>query len=174
MIGQKKIQSALADLKWCSSISDILWFGFGVQHPIPHLERTENGYSCIALCGALSTISTQLEAAAVILTEFSDIKGAPQYLRPSLHQWHDMVKSCSGSLIPTNFECIANQYMLLSGILGKSDWTSIGEPRDVALALDAIGRLSRGEIAAITLTGGAICGWLAAFAHVFMDLDVEL
>lgn len=110
----------------------------------------------------------------MILTDFTDIKGAPQYLRPSLHQWHDMVKSCLGSLIPTNFECIANQYMLLSGILGKSDWTSIGEPRDVALALDAIGRLSRGEIAAITLAGAAICGWLAAFAHVFMDLDVEL
>ena len=138
------------------------------------MERTENGYSCIALCGALSAISNDLEAAAVILTEFADIKGAPQYLRPSLQQWHDMLKSCSGSLITTKFECIANQYMLLSGTRGKATSTTVGEPRDVALALDAIGRLSRGEIAAITLARGAICGWLAAFAHVFLDLEIEL
>ena len=138
------------------------------------MERTENGYSCIALCGALSAICGNLEAAAVILTEFADIKGAPQYLRPSLQQWHDMLKSCSGSLITTKFECIANQYMLLSGTWRKRGLTTIGEPRDVALALDVIGRLSRGEIAAITLAGGEICGWLAAFAHVFLDLEIEL
>ena len=174
MIGQRRVQSALADLKGCSSISEVLWFGFGIQHPIRHLARTDNGYSCIALCRALSAISPDLEAAAVILTEFADIKGAPQYLRPSLQQWHDMLKSCSGSLITTKFECIANQYMLLSGTLGKVASATVGEPRDVALALDAIGRLSRGEIAAITLAAGAICGWLAAFAHVFLGLEIEL
>ena len=174
LIGQKRIKRALTDLNGCSSISDVLWFGFGIQHPIRHLGRTENGYSCIALCGALSTISSDLEAAAVILTEFADIKGAPQYLRPSLHQWHELLKTCSGSLITTKFECIANQYMLLSGTLGKSGPAFVGEPRDVALALDAFGRLSRGDIAAITLAGGAICGWLAAFAHVFLDLEIEL
>ena len=172
--GQKRIQTALADLKWYSSMNDVLWFGFGVHHPIRHLERTENGYSCIALCGALSTISHEPDAAAVILTEFTDIKGAPRDLRPSLQQWHNMVKVCSGSLVSTKFESIANQYMLLSGTLRGSNGTKIGEPHDVALALNAIGRLSRGEIAAITLAGGAICGWLAAFAHVFMDLDIEL
>ena len=172
--GKKQIQDALADLKWYSSINDVLWFGFGVQHPIRHLGRTENGYSCIALCGALSTISDRLEAAAVIMTEFADIKGAPQYLRPSLQQWYDLIKSCAGTLLPTKFECIANQYMLLGGTLERSDYPIVGEHRDVALALDAIGRLSRGEVAAITLVGGAICGWLAAFAHVFFDLDIEL
>ena len=146
----------------------MLWFGFGIQHPIRHLGRTENGYSCIALCEALSTISTDLEAAALIMTELTDIKGAPQDLRPSLHQWHDMVKSCSGSLLPTKFECISNQYMLLSGTLDDLNLLpKIKEPHDVALVLDAIGRLSRGDVAAITLVGGAICGWLAAFAHVF-------
>lgn len=152
----------------------MLWFGFGVQHPIRHLERTENGYSLIALCAALSTISPDLEAAAVILTELTDIKGAPQYLRPSLQQWHDMAKSCSGSLISTNFECIANQYMLLSGTLRTSDAINIGEPHYVAVALNAIGSLSRGEIASITLAGGSVCGWLAAWAHVFFNLDIEL
>lgn len=155
-------------------MNDVLWFGFGVQHPIRHLERTENGYSCIALCGALSTISRDPEAAAVILREFADINGAPRDLRPSLQQWHNLVKVCSGSLVSTKFESIANQYMLLSGTLRGSNGTKIGEPHDVALALNAIGRLSRGKIAAITLAGGAICGWLAAFAHVFMDLDIEL
>ena len=64
--------------------------------------------------------------------------------------------------------------MLLSGTRGKVSSSTVGEPRDVALALDAIGRLSRGEVAAITLAGGAICGWLAAFAHVFLDLEIEL
>ena len=45
---------------------------------------------------------------------------------------------------------------------------------DIALAMDAIGKLSKGMITSITLVGGRTCGWLAAFAHFFFGLDVEL
>ena len=109
------------------------------------------------------------------MTELIAINGAPQYLRPSLQQWHDMLKCCSGVLVSTNFECIADQYMrLCDTYLGDTYLPFVGEPVDIALAMNAIGKLSKGTITSITLAGGCFCGWLAAFAHFFFGLDVEL
>lgn len=120
-------------------------------------------------------ISDNLEAAAFVLTELSALNGVPQRLRPSLQQWHNLLKACSGALVTTKFECFANQYMVLNDGMNKGDPDDrIGEPHDVAAVLNAIACLSQGEIASINLVGGSVCGWLAAFAHTFFDLDVQL
>ena len=166
------MQDALSRLKWCSSLGDVLWFGFGFQHPIRVLAQTANGFSCLALCASLSEGFSDLQAAAMILTELVDIQGAPQELRPSPQQWHALIKCCSGAIAATPFGSVADHFMGLSGATEKAK--SVGDPREIAKALRAIGSLSTGTLTSIHLTGNPMCGWLAAFGHYFFGLEIEI
>ena len=47
-------------------------------------------------------------------------------------------------------------------------------PRDIAIVLDAIFKLSRKELVSIHLSGNATCAWLAAFGNYFFGLGVEI
>jgi hypothetical protein len=51
--GHQRIDEAMNKLKWCSSFGDAVYFGFGIEHPVRYLAKTANGYSCVALLGAL-------------------------------------------------------------------------------------------------------------------------
>ena len=134
------------------------------------LAKTINGSSCIALCAALSDLSPNVEAAAIILNGLVEIHDAPQALRPSLQQWSALVKSCSGLLVATRFGCVTRHFMHLD----RNAWQQVGESRDVAEALNTVGKLSRGSLTSISLVGNATCGWLAAFGHYFFGLEVEI
>lgn len=170
--GQQRMQHALKNLKWCSSFGDVMWFGFGMRHPIRLLAQTMNGYSLLMLCASLSEISVNLEAAALILAELVDIQGAPQELRPSIQQWHALATACSGVLANTTFSCVTDHFVRLAR--DSSPWKQVGDLREVAKALRAISQLSTGALTSITLIGNSTCGWIAALGHYFFSLDVEL
>ena len=50
----------------------------------------------------------------------------------------------------------------------------MGEPRDIAVVLDAIFKPFRQELGSIHLSGNATCDWLAAFGNYSFVLGVEV
>ena len=108
----------------------------------------------------------------MILSEMTDILGAPRTCRPSLRQWRSIVRCCSGIFVATTFPCVTEHFLRLAG--AETTWASVGEPRDIATELDAISKLSRQELVSIHFSGNAICAWLAAFRNYFFGLGVEV
>ena len=108
----------------------------------------------------------------MILSELTDILRAPRNSRPSLRQWQSIVGCCSGCFAATTFPCVTEHFLRLAGV--TTTWASVGVPRDVAIVLDAISKLSRKELVSIHLSGNATCAWLAAFGYYFFGLGVEL
>ena len=106
------MEDALSKLKWCSSLGDVLWFGFGIEHPVRHLAKTANGVSCIALCAFLGQLSWSNDAGAAILAKLAEIHGVPLRLRPSLQQWDALIKICLGTLATTPFGCVAELFTI--------------------------------------------------------------
>ena len=170
--GEGRVGVALSRLQSFSALGNALHFGFAIDHPVRHLARTQHGYTCLALLGSLAELSTNAEAAPMILSELTDILGAPRNSRPSLRQWRSIVRCCSGILAATTFPCVTEHFLRLAG--ADNTWASVGEPRDVAIVLDAISKLSRQELVSIHLSGSATCAWLAAFGNYFFGLGVEI
>lgn len=171
-IGEGRVGVALSRLQSFSALGNALHFGFAIDHPVRHLARTQHGYTCLALLGSLAELSTNAEAAPMVLSELTDILGAPRNSRPSLRQWQSIVRCCSGIFAATTFPCVTEHFLRLAG--AETTWASVGEPRDVAIVLDAISKLSRKELVSIHLSGNATCAWLAAFGSYFFGLGVEV
>ncbi|KAI9790688.1 MAG: hypothetical protein M1816_004829 [Peltula sp. TS41687] len=177
-VGQTRLQEALDKLISCSSIGNVIWFGVGVKHVVRHLAQTTSGSSCIVLCATLAEVHSP-EFSAMIMGELAELHGAPADLRPSLQQWHHLINSCSGTLAGTNFSCVAEQFMSLSGQF-RPIYYPIGSSRisgnlkDLAKALKAMSLVSLGNLTSITVQGGPICGWLAALGYRFLGLEVRI
>ena len=190
--GKARMNECLRSLKSYASLDGVLWFGFGREHVVHILAGTTQGISTIALCGGLSEVLST-EAVALILDELPATYEAPIYLRPSLLQWSALVSNCSGVVSSTNFGLVAEHFMSLDGdgrilpsdLLTKNlfenspgsqmgQMRDCGQPKDVASALHAMGRLSSGTLTAIELRGGAICGLLGALAYWFLGLEIEI
>lgn len=88
-----------------------------------------------------------------------------------------MVKTCNGILSTSAFPEVAEWMMSLSGFnqvrQRDSDYRFPGHPQDTARALDVLARISNGSLKAAKLVGGAECGFIAAVAHWFFEIDVE-
>ena len=171
-IGEGRVSVALSRLQSFSALGNALHFGFAIDHPVRHLARTQHGYTCLALLGSLAELSTNAEAAPMILSELTDILGAPRNSRPSLRQWRSIVRCCSGIFAATTFPCVTEHFLRLAG--AETTWASVGDSRDIATVLDAISKLSRQELVSINLSGNATCAWLAAFGNYFFGLGVEV
>ncbi|CZR55079.1 uncharacterized protein PAC_04965 [Phialocephala subalpina] len=174
--GRDRVHNALDSLKSCSAIGDLIYFGFNVQHPICQLAAMDNGYACLALLGALSGLSSSLEAPAMILSELTDVLNTPRHLRPSIRQWRSILSTYSGVFARTNFECVVDFF---SRQAGTQSWPGhqpigVGAVRKVAEILDAFSKLSRGELHAINLSGNATVSWLAAFGYFFLGLHIRI
>jgi hypothetical protein len=83
--GQRELINSLSLLKGCSSYSKLLWFGFGVKHIVKTLSETEQGATSVAICAALAIVYGSFHAGQV-LREFCILSGAPENLRPGVHQ----------------------------------------------------------------------------------------
>jgi hypothetical protein len=172
--GQRRMSGALSKLKSCSSVGKALWFGFGVKHLIWDLAQSERGLTCLALCASLTEVFS-LDTSAAILAKIAEQLEVPQDRRPSLDQWNHLVGACEGTLALTTFSSEAENFINLAY---NSERTVkdrlLGEPDEVARALIALGELSHGSIASISLHGGACCGWIAAFGSSFLGVEVEI
>ncbi|KAF4626528.1 hypothetical protein G7Y89_g11630 [Cudoniella acicularis] len=170
-LGNPRLENALQNLYSCSSWGDAIHFGFGIKHVVRRLAEIKQGLTCIALCGSLSELHLS-KASASILMELANACEVPDEVRPSPHQWMNMVETCSGVLKSTTFGIVAEQFMSFHG----RDWIqgTMENYKDVANALHAIGRVSSRALQSITLTGGRSCGWIAAIGYWFLGLDVEI
>lgn len=166
--GETNVDNALKSLTSFSSIGQVLHFGFGIEAPVRHLAKTQNGYACLALFGALNELAPTKDSAAYLLRELADLMGAPRESRPSLRQWNSLLDVCAGMFSATTFPVIFNQYQRLS----EECSSYVGSPRDIAEALLAVAKLARQELDAISITGTTACSWLAAFGHYFLGLSV--
>lgn len=92
--GRKRLIEGLKSLYSFSSVGQIVWFGFGIKHVVRQLAETDQGLTFITLCGCLSELHPT-KACASILMELAEDCGAPSELRPSPHQWINMVDACS-------------------------------------------------------------------------------
>lgn len=190
--GKARMNECLQSLRSYTSLDGALWFGFGRKHVVHILASTTQGICTIALCGCLAEVLSP-EVVASVLDELPATYEAPTYLRPSLLQWSALVSNCSGVLSTSNFALVAEHFMSLDGeglilplpplakdLVGKNPGSEVGhlrdcgQPKDVARALHAIGKLSSGNLVAIELRGGAICGLLAALAYWFLGLAIEI
>lgn len=57
---------------------------------------------------------------------------------------------------------------------GGQGCRTAGDPKDIARVLAALARLSTDSAYSIKISGGTECGWIAAVAHWFFELDVEI
>lgn len=177
LLGQRRVHEAVQSLKCFSSIGNAVWFGIGVKHIIRTLAETKEGTTCLTLCASLAEILGS-EVSAMILGELASVLGLPEGSGPSLPQWQHLVVACAGTLAATSFPCVAEHFMGLYEVRDRSQKTfgsrSMSEFGDVAQALGGVVEILNGSVTSITLVGGAACGWIAAFAHWFLGLTIEI
>lgn len=177
LLGQRRVHEAVQNLKCLSSIGDAVWFGIGVKHIIRTLAETKEGTMCLTMCASLAEVFGS-EVSAVILGELASVLGLPEGSGPSLPQWQHLVVSCAGTLAATSFPCVVEHFMGLYEVRDRSrkgfESRSMSDFNDVAQALGGVVETLNGSVTSITLVGGAACGWIAAFAHWFLGLTIEI
>jgi hypothetical protein len=180
--GRWNIQEALNKLQSYRALGVALWFGFGVNHLVRIMGRTEEGQLCLALCASLSECY-DITVAAEILIEMVNTSRAPASLRPSILEWKSLLEASSGLLSTSTFAELAERYMNLhpssrglsyESLQGSITGRGCSSPESVARALLAIGQVTRGDLTSITIIGGSDAGWLAAFSEWHFQLSVKI
>ncbi|KAB8269947.1 hypothetical protein BDV30DRAFT_229418 [Aspergillus minisclerotigenes] len=173
---QLKIHTVLRNHKPFSSFSNMLWFGFGIKHVVRSLVESEQGMTCVALCGGLSVAYDRFYCAQV-LRSMAHIQGAPKDLSPSIAQWSNLVDTCSGTLRSSDFPNIVEGFSRLwyNGE-GPDAWKRHGatSPHDLGKALSTLADISSGALQSATFVGGADCAWVAAIAEWVLGLTIEV
>ena len=169
--GRANVEGALSKLRSFGSLSDALWFGFGLRHPVRSLSITEQGATLVALCAALAE-SFPDNTSAEILYEIIRCR-TDSTSTPSLSQWRTLIKCCAGTFAVTEFPTTAEAFMAM-----QEDQLSASvmptEPKALANALLGIGKVSRGEWTAIEISGGREAGWLAAISEWLFHLSISI
>lgn len=64
--GRKNVSDAVEKLSSHSAFGNVLWFGFGVRHVVRILPSTDEGLTCLALCGLLADYYDEDTASEVL------------------------------------------------------------------------------------------------------------
>ena len=178
-LGEHRLRKTLSELPSFSGFGNMLWFGFGIKYIVRNLASTMEGKNCVMLCACLSEIHS-VEYSARVLSSLFDMYIGPgaRSLRPSLEQWVALVKICCGILSASAFPVLAEHMMGQAGhariATSRPGSRLAGDHVEIARALDAVARLSNGTLKAAKLIGGPECGFIAAVAHWFFEIEVEL
>lgn len=178
-LGEHRLTKQLSELPSFSDFGKMLWFGFGIKYIVKSLAGTMEGKNCVMLCASLSEVHS-IEFSARVLSSLFDLYTGPgaKNLRPSLEQWVSLVKLCCGILSASAFPVLAEQLMGHAGhgriATSRPGSRLAGDHVEIARALDAVARLSNGALKAATVIGGPECGFIAAVAHWFFEIDVEV
>ena len=181
--GRQRIRDAISKLKSFQTLCRALYIGIGIEHVIHILARTEEGAMCIALCGSLSEFYAK-STASEILIEMVKTKRAPEELRPSISEWSALLDACGGTFAASPLSTLAEKYMQLHPDhrmlgynvenLAASKVRGCSSAESLATALIALAEVTRGDLASLTIIGGADAGWLAAFAEWFFELSIRI
>ncbi|KAB5516953.1 hypothetical protein GE09DRAFT_1231090 [Coniochaeta sp. 2T2.1] len=162
-----ELMSSLNQMKGVSSISNTLWFGFGIKHVVRALAETEQGALSVALCEGRA----ELWDVGCIFREMCLAVDAPPELVPSIHQWKKLAGVCEGSLRRSHFPQVYHHFYRLLVPRGTSQPAGA---KAMAKALVALGRLSKREILNAVFAGTGECALLAAIAQCLLRLPVEI
>ncbi|KAF4469671.1 hypothetical protein FALBO_3432 [Fusarium albosuccineum] len=101
-LGEIRLQQAMKKIDAFPSVSNVLWFGFGVKHIIRSMQESAEGLACLGLCARLTEeFSTML--AAKIMRELFLLYNPPAEITPALRQWTSLVEASEGLFAPTEF-----------------------------------------------------------------------
>ncbi|KAI0192514.1 hypothetical protein F4808DRAFT_365300 [Astrocystis sublimbata] len=191
--GKRNVESALRELKSYKLPGQLLWFGFGASHLVRQLSTTDSGFHCVALCGALSDYYI-LEVGSEILSEYMSILSpdspSSELQKPSLIEWGNLIKACSGIFAASPFGTLCEELLQLnphmwnvhdpaadlqsSNFRGSlSSRANCSSPQSIAKALHGISMVTNGRLEAITITGGNDIGWLAALSEWQLGLRIR-
>ena len=168
--GQRNILEALSSLRAFGAFGDALWFGFGVQHVTRSLAKSREGLACVAMCAALGEVHSP-EISALVLHEFSDINAVPKDVSPSIAQWKQLVKACSGCLVGSRFGHLVRELADLQ--IDNASQRLASNPRQIAEALSTLAKVSSEHLDSITLSGGVECAWLGAVSQWLLGLSIS-
>lgn len=170
------MQDALNRLVSYRGIGDALWFGFGLRSLARTLGATASGRSLLALCAALGECFHE-DFAASVLNHMVLAYNPPSRFVPSLNEWQQLVKACTGILAQSKFPILVDAFMRLaprrsrlrealeSRRCGRLLEIECPPPRDMATILLALGMLVRNEYESITIDGGLGASWVAAIGE---------
>ncbi|CVL07389.1 uncharacterized protein FMAN_16245 [Fusarium mangiferae] len=82
-VGERRLNDVLEAAKAFPSISNILWFGFGVKHTIRSMQESSEGLACLGICASL-TEQYSTVIAAKVLRELFLLYSPPADLTPTL------------------------------------------------------------------------------------------
>lgn len=185
---RRQITDAINVLPLYKGIGGVLSFGFGVEHLVRAMNKTEEGQALLILCASLSECYHP-DHAAEVLVALVRTSRAPETLQPSVSQWRSLLDVSAGILSTTTFALHAEKLMSLFpaylslGYGGPSNSSQertqmrrrgCASPVSLAEALLAIGQVTRGESKSVTIMGNSNAGWLAAFAEWHFGLSVQI
>ena len=168
--GEKYVLEALSSLQAFRAFGDVLWFGFGVEHITRSLSKSREGLGCVAICAALGEAHSA-EVSASVLSEFCNLHDLRRPLSPTIAQWKQLVKACSGCLAKSKFGQLVGElasYHDAEGIRA----IQASNPKDTAAALVALAKISSGHLESVVLSGGPECAWLGAVAQWLLGLSI--
>ena len=176
--GRQRIEEALQRVSGTFSYDQVLYFGFGSQSLIRILQETESGFNLIALCTCLTDTHSEAMSAR-ILGALWDIENYPAEYKPSQSQFIRVLKACSGISLVTTFGSTVDIMLgdLQSQNRGDAREMSIpmaAATEDVARVIQALFRLSRGELEHIEVFGGPEAAFIAALSSWLFDFNVEV
>ncbi|KAF5610863.1 hypothetical protein F25303_14519 [Fusarium sp. NRRL 25303] len=172
-VGERRLNDALEAAKAFPSVSNILWFGFGVKHIIRSMQESSEGLACLGICASL-TEQYSTVIAAKVLRELFLLYSPPADLTPTLRQWISLVEASEGLLGPTDFGLVLHGLSRFCLRDGCCNVRGCASPEHIAVALKGIFDLSKGYLDSLFLSGGADCAWMAAISHWLLDLSVEV
>ena len=171
-MSQMRVSEALDNLRQYFGFGRVLWFGFGHKSFLALLTEHQAGFNCAALCASLAE-AYGVDRSAQLLQALWRVQGLSESLEPSRTQFRALVNGCSGLLLATPFPDVVRR---MAGPCVDDDDTSVTvvEARfeDWAKAVDAIFRVSKGNLKSIRVYGGRDLAFLDAIAHWLFDLRV--
>ncbi|OBT70306.1 hypothetical protein VE03_00282 [Pseudogymnoascus sp. 23342-1-I1] len=130
------------------------------------IGTTEQGTTLVALCAALAECFPH-ETAAEILNDMVSLESNLD-MTPSVGEWLALIKSCAGILSTTMFSVRAEKLM------GLETSEKPADPTDIAIVLNAIGKITKHEWVSITIHGAKEARWIGALAEWLFGLTVTI
>ena len=178
--GQRRVDTAIRQLRASSSFQKLLWFGFGQKSFLYLLADNQVGLNCLALCACLAdTHST--EVAGYILSELWRACDFPPEYEPSHEQFVHLIKVCEGALTGTTFgetveRMTGSQRLEVRANRDENhasqNWERCANPRDIALVLEALFNISMSRFHSIKVSGALECAFIGGIAEWLFDLRV--
>lgn len=176
--GERIINHCLTNLPVYVAADDDLQLGWDENYIMRNLALHQFEYQHILLMSAMAECLPETYVAAV-LSNLSVKHEEGDRFQPTIRSWAGLVRSISGILTTSDFALMVDQRMRLDPYRVTSGHStsctnSLVPPAQFARALEALMKLSSTGKGDLTLVGGNFLGWIAAFAELFLGVNVHI